>query len=127
MNLDELLKCWRTTRDEMIAESLVLQERIDQLQMQLAELQAPYRGALSALEAEIRAGVIALGSTYKSNSAEARFRKGSRRISYNWRQVDAVASMLRDVLPETADTLTAARKESVGKPSVTIVKVQEKA
>ena len=64
-----------------------------------------------------------LQETWKHDGVEARYRKGARRVTYKWQTVDSVLGVLRDVLPETAITLEGARSESIGKPSVNVVRV----
>ena len=123
MTLDELAIAWRQTHDDMADQSVDLQKQIEELNAQLAEIQEPYRQMLRELELQIRLLSIARGSTYKRDGVEVRFRKAAHRVTYDWRQVDAVGSVLRDIMPETADALAAARKESIGTAGVSVVRV----
>lgn len=121
--LDELLENWRITHDDMHIVLQPYQSRLDLLNSTIARIAEPYRDALRELEAEIRPLITANAKTYKGDGAEARYRKGARRVTYDWRYVDTVRDVLHDILPETALCLDSARKETTGEPSVSIVRV----
>jgi len=118
--MDELLREWRETHDEMEVACASVTARLNEIALELDAVRYPYVQVLTALEEKIVPQALALGKSYKAHGAEVSYRKGTRRITYKWQIVDSVLGVLRDVLPETAETLTAARSESTGKPSVRI-------
>lgn len=128
--ISELLDLWRETHDEMLLASdetrnviADLQYRIDVQGDIVQREEQPLRDKLTEIEAELKPMIIAHAATFKGNGVTAAFRKGAKRVTYKWQTVDAVRDVLRDVLPETATSLDGARKESIGKPSVTVKRV----
>jgi hypothetical protein len=128
--MDELLRIWTQTYDEMMRQgkehrNLIAryEEDLAGFRDSLAELEAPYREKLDEIAAEIRPMAEAHGKTYKGETAEVKYRKGAVRVTYDWRRVDSVRDFLRDVLPETAASLSAARAETVGESTVTIARL----
>ena len=123
-NLDGALIRWRDVHDEMQDETALLRQEVAEAQARLTEAEKPYRDELAIIGDGIKDVVAThIKGTWKGDGAEARYRKGARRVTYRWQTVDSVLGVLRDVLPETAVTLEGARKESLGKPSVSIVRV----
>ena len=121
-----LMANWKTAHDELEEASAPIKAEIDDLLFVLNEVKRPFAKRLMEIEDEIRPLAVAHAATFKAPGVEVRYRKGARRVSYKWQIVDSVLGVLRDVLPETALTLEGARKESTGKPSVSIVRVEEK-
>ena len=123
-NLEISMNHWAMVYDEMQGETALLRDELAEAQARLTEAEKPYREALAAIEGEIIPAVSDhLQETWKHDGVEARYRKGARRVTYKWQTVDSVLGVLRDVLPETAITLEGARSESIGKPSVNVVRV----
>ena len=118
--MDELCQSWRVTLEHMDAVSHALVDEISRLQAELAAKQAPYLDAAAELEAEIYRLTLDAATSYKADGVQVNYRKGTRRVTYEWRTVDTVLGTLRDILPETAATLEDARKETIGKPSVSV-------
>jgi hypothetical protein len=121
--LVDLLAKWRETHDERAKAGALVRAKLELLQAELAEIEIPYDETLAELEQQIRPLAEELGRTYQGDGVEVRYRVGARRVTYDWRRVDSLLGVLRDVLPETAVTLEGARKETVGKPSVRVVRV----
>ena len=119
--MDELLKQWRQAIDDRDQASSDLRDQLLAVQLAIGAVEEPYNDKIAALEAEIKVAALELGKTYKlPDIAAASYRKGTIRVTYDWRAVDNVASVLRDILPETAASLAAARTETESAPSVSI-------
>ena len=119
--MDGLLKQWRQAIDDRDQASSDLRDQLLAVQLAIGAVEEPYNDRIATLETEIKAAALALGKTYKlPDIAAVNYRKGAVRVTYNWRAVDSVTSVLRDILPETAASLAAARSETQGAPSVSI-------
>ena len=119
--MDRLLSQWRAIYDQKQTATAPIRAELETLNAGLAEVSAPFDAQLAELEADIRAAALELGKTYKlPGCVEVAYRKGATRVTYEWKQVDAVRNVLRDILPESAATLDAARKETTGEPSVSV-------
>ena len=120
--MNDLLKQWRSVYDDKEAATAEIRAEIEALQNDLAEISVPFDAQLSAWEEAIREEALELAETYKAEDigVVVSYRKGSTRITYDWRKVDSVRDFLRDVLPETAESLNQARKQTEGAPSVSI-------
>ena len=123
--VEEMMTTWRQVYDDMVDHCLPVKAQIQALQEELHDRESKFSGRLARMEHQIRQHVTAEGHTVKSDGVEARYRKGARRVTYKWQTVDTVLGVLRDVLPDTAKTLEGARKESIGNPSVNIVRVAD--
>jgi len=121
---DDLLKLWRTAHDDMIAETAELRHQLETLQGQLSEMEAPYRNELKVIEEEIKPRAMTWGQRRIAHGVEVSYRKGYDRVSYDSKRTDMVLGFLRDVLPDTAASLEAARKVSFVSPSVSIKAVE---
>ena len=123
--LPQLMERWIQVNDRLESDLAPLLSQVKAIQDKAASIGGPARDELAELEALIAKEVAKLGFTYKVSGAEARYRSGTRRITYDWRQVDAVAEVLEDVMPKAAARLGRARRESVGSPSVKVVRIRE--
>jgi hypothetical protein len=121
---DDLLRQWRTAHDDMMEETAELRHQLETLQGQLAEMEAPYRDEMKTIEDEIKPRAMAWGQRRTANGVDVSYRKGYDRVSYDSKRTDMVLGFLRDVLPDTAAALEAARKVSFVSPSVTIKAVE---
>jgi len=117
---DDLLEQWKSTNDAMCQETTELRARIQSLQEQVAEIEAPYRDRLMSIEEDIKPRALTWAQTYESDGVRVLYRSGYERISYDSKGTDAVWSTLKDILPNTAEALGAARKVSYVAPSVSV-------
>ena len=119
---ERLLTNWRKLYDEKQAATAELRAQLADLETELCNVSQPFDAQLTALEAEIRTAALPLAKTYKALDigVEVAYRKGSTRVTYKWQAVDQVRNVLRDILPETAASLDAARTETTGEPSVSV-------
>jgi len=115
-----ILSQWRAVYDQKQEATAPIRAELETLNAGLAEVSAPFDAQLAELEAGIRIYALSAGCGQKADGVEVAYRKGSTRVTYEWRQVDAVRNVLRDILPESAATLDAARKETTGEPSVSV-------
>jgi len=116
--MDELLKKWREQYDAMMEDTAELDDQIETLIKARNDIAEPYQERISELEREIKAEALMMGEGAKAHSVNVGYRKGYERISYDAGRVDSVLGVLRDVAPETAKSLEAARKSSFVSPSV---------
>lgn len=121
--MEELLKKWGEQSQLLAAATAGIDAEIATLQEERAEIAAPYQERISELEAEIRERTLLLGESVRGEGVYVTYRKGAHRVTYDWRTVDSVAGVLKDVMPDTAKTLMDARKETTGNPSVSIREV----
>lgn len=122
--LNDLLDEWRATCDAHLAATRDIELQIQELVQAREEIGEPFAAKMEVLEDAISALVIERGQSVKHDGVTVAFRNGSRRVSYKWQSVDAVLSVLKAVLPDTAELLSQARTESVGSPSVRISRVE---
>ena len=120
-----LLGDWQVAYDDLEKVGAPIKAKINDLLSDLSALQRPLEERLAIIEAEICPLAIARAGTIKTPGVNVSYRKGATRVTYDWRTVDSVKSILQDVLPKTALTLEGARSQSTGKPSVSIVRVEE--
>lgn len=113
--LEELMAQWRKLYDERGTAT-------EELQQQLAEAVAPFAEQMAELEAQIKSLMLAQAQTHEAPhlGVKASYRKGYERVSYDRVRTDSVLGILRDIMPQTADVLEAARKISYVKPSVSV-------
>lgn len=115
MELEKLMEQWRKVYDER-------EKATADLQSQIAEAVAPFAEKMAELEAQIKPLMLAQAKTHKAShlGVEASYRTGYERVSYDSGKTDAVLGVLRDIMPQTASTLEAARKVSYVQPSVSV-------
>lgn len=115
-----LLKEWREANEAMQKASASTREEIARLQREVVEFERPDRERIQQIEAELRPSALAAGKTVKheESGVKVAYRKGTTRVTYDWKAVDSINAVLRDVMPSAASALTAARKATTGDPSV---------
>ena len=118
--IEAMMGDWRAAYDDMLVDTSEVRDQIATLQAVLSEVEAPYRERMKEIEEEIRGFALARAEGAKANGVVVGYRNGYQRVSYNAKQTDMVLGMLRDVLPETAQSLEGARKVSFVQPSVTV-------
>ena len=112
--LDQLLLMWREQYD-------ALQEATAELKAQLEDVSAPFKESMAVLEQEIKDIGIERAASYKELPVvDMNYRKGYFRVSYASKQVDVVLAALKDLMPNMAIQLEAARTEKAIPPSVSI-------
>ena len=118
--IDDTMKKWREIYDEMHAASEEIDEQIKELMLKKDAIELPYWEQLEPLEAEIIAFAHTAAQSFGSDGVKVSYRSGYERVSYDSKGTDAVWSTLKDILPNTAEALGAARKVSYVKPSVSV-------
>ena len=118
--MDQLLKEWRECHDDMVEDTAELRAQFDTLYAAQREIEIPYEQCMRELEVEIKAEALIQGKGHKAKGVAVNYRKSYERVTYDSKQVDGTLGVLRDVLPETAKSLEAARKVSYVSPSVTV-------
>lgn len=125
-SFDGLLAKWRRVYEAMQENTAPLQHQIDGLLARLREMAEPYKEEMAALEEQIKPRALAWGKTYKEvKGVEVAYRSGYDRVSWDTGRVDTVLAMLRDLLPNMAESLQQARKVSYVAPSVTLKAVDK--
>ena len=119
--LDQLLIMWLDTWDEMQDATRNERRRLEDTNQRIAEIEQPYRVTMEALADRIEPYIMTKGSTYNDlPRVIAKYRSSYLRINYNKDIVDVVLALLKDVSPNLADQLQAARKQTHVPPKVTI-------
>lgn len=120
MDVNDTLKKWRTVYDEMNAASEEIDSQIKELMLKKDAIELPYWEQLEPLEAEVIAYAHTVAQSFESQGVKVSYRSGYERVSYDSKGTDAVWSTLKDILPNTAEALGAARKVSYVSPSVSV-------
>jgi uncharacterized protein YijF (DUF1287 family) len=118
--MEELLTKWRELYDLRASSTALIDAQIAELTSAKADIAAPFAKPLADIEAQIKQEALAVAKSVKAAGVSVGYRRGYQRVSYNSDQVDAVLGVLRDVLPETANTLQGARVATMVAPSVSI-------
>ena len=100
------------TKKELAVGSLKLQ--IQELEEELEQVSRPFDHQSKVIEDDIKTMMLSIGHTIKTERGAANWRKGSTRVTYDYKALDAISD---DIIQ---DVICQFRKETKVEPSVSI-------
>lgn len=114
--LNELLREYAATNDNLCGACEELDREIERLQNARRCLAEPYEKMLADIETKIRLPMLDRKSSFISSIGKINFRKGAVRRTYNAEALDQLCV----AKPEIKDTIWPFRTETVGEPVISI-------